>query len=279
MVRRVLVAVAQMTSSIKLEKNFSAVSDIVQRAAGAGCTFIAFPEAFAFMGDKDVKSVDICEPLSGNLLGQYLNLAKQHSVWLSLGGFPEKSAVESKVYNTHVIVDSEGNIVDYYRKLHLFDVDIPNGPRLLESSYTVAGDRLVTVDSPIGVLGLTTCYDMRFPGLFSTLRRKGAEIFLVPSAFTVKTGFAHWETLLRARAIENQCFVLAGAQIGKHNEKRESYGYSVIIDPWGAILAQTSPKATTPTFAIAELDLECLDSIRQSMPISKHERPELYSHL
>jgi len=276
MQRRVLVAVAQMTSTTSIRKNYEVVQDLVKRASNVGCKLVAFPECFSFLGDAEIKSPQIAEPLDGDILGKYKELARQHQIWLSLGGFQQSSPDPEKVYNTHVILNNEGKLVDHYQKIHLFDVDIPNGPKLLESGYTVPGDRIVTVDSPAGVLGVTTCYDVRFPGLYSNLRRRGAEVLLIPAAFTVKTGFAHWETLLRARAIENQCFVLAAAQIGKHNSKRETYGYSMIIDPWGTVLAQTSPKETKPCLAFAELDFNSLENIRMSMPIGNHEKTDLY---
>ena len=241
------------------------------------------PEAFAFIGDANTKSKDIADKSlnpTGPILSKYTALAKKHNMWMSLGGMPilNEQNGSQKVYNCHIIVNNKGQVVEHYNKIHLFDVDIPNGITIKESSWTTPGDRLVTCDSPIGCLGLTVCYDVRFPNLYSSLRRKGANILLVPSAFSVETGYAHWDVLLRARAIENQCYVIAAAQIGQHNPKRKTYGYSVVIDPWGTIIAKASPKAS-PSFIIAEIDLGIVEKVRQSMPIAKHEKPELYNKL
>jgi predicted amidohydrolase len=160
-------------------------------------------------------------------------------MWLSLGGFQEKGPDDSHQYNTHVLIDDSGEIRSSYRKIHLFDVDVPGNMVYKESRFTTAGDTVVAVDSPFGRLGLTVCYDLRFPELYQCLRFKHqAQVLLVPSAFTKVTGEAHWEILLRARAIETQCYVIAAAQAGKHNEKRESYGDSIIIDPWGTVIAR-----------------------------------------
>lgn len=154
--------------------------------------------------------------------------------------------------------------------MHLFDVDVPNGPVLMESRTTAPGDKLVVCDSPAGRLGLTVCYDLRFPEVYQALTwAMGAKVLLVPSAFTKVTGAAHWELLLRARAVECQAYVIAAAQAGKHNEKRESYGHSLIVDPWGVVVGRLDdPQATG--IAVAELDFDALEAVRQKMPIEQH---------
>ncbi|KAK9838603.1 hypothetical protein WJX84_002309 [Apatococcus fuscideae] len=157
-----------------------------------------------------------------------------------------------------------------YRKVHLFDVEVENGPVLMESRSTTPGTQLVACDSPAGRLGLTICYDLRFPEVYQALTfQHAAQILLVPSAFTKLTGEAHWELLLRARAVECQCFVIAAAQAGRHNEKRESYGHSIIIDPWGRVVGKLDDPTTTGV-AIAELDMQELQRVRQRMPIQQH---------
>mmetsp|Transcript_17172 Transcript_17172/g.23017 ORF Transcript_17172/g.23017 Transcript_17172/m.23017 type:complete len:433 (-) Transcript_17172:200-1498(-) len=198
----------------------------------------------------------------------------------------------SRVYNTHIIIDNAGKINCFYHKSHLFDVSIPGKVQLKESATTAPGTKLMICDSPLGRLGLSTCYDVRFPEMYVELvQRGGAEILLVPSAFTVPTGRAHWHTLLRARAIENQCYVLAAAQFGKHNERRESYGHSIAINPWGDILADAGgcdgPGTTvtgnndddreevewnekTPSIITCDIDLDFLQTIRERMPIQQH---------
>ena len=273
------IAVVQMTSTTDVNENFETISNLMEKICKYPVKMVFFPEGFAFIGDGKIKSKDIADksidsPI-GPLLSSYLSLAKKYNKWISYGGFPIFNEKEDKVTNTHIIVNNNGEIVEHYDKIHLFDVDIPNGMTIKESSWTIPGDKVKICKSPIGCLGLTICYDVRFPGLYSKLRRNGANILLVPSAFSIETGYAHWDVLLRARAIENQCYIIAAAQIGKHNDKRKTYGYAVIIDPWGCIIAKSSPKSS-PTFIIAEVYIDIIKKVRQSMPISLHEKPNLY---
>lgn len=228
------------------------------------------PENFSFLGSSPSESVSIAEPLEGPLIARYAALARRHSLWLSLGGFQEKSRDATKLHNCHVIIDHEGRTVTSYRKIHLFNVDIPGGPVLMEGKFTAPGTGLVACKSPAGRLGLSICYDLRFPEVYQRLTYDlGAEILLVPSAFTVATGQAHWEVLLRARAIETQCYVVAAAQTGKHNEKRESYGHSMIIDPWGRVVAQLSDPGATG-IAVADIDIGAMREVRRQMPVAAH---------
>ena len=272
------IAVVQMTSTTDVDYNFKTISNLMEKICKYPVEMVFLPEAFAFIGDGKIKSKDIADtsidPI-GPLLKKYVSLAVKYDKWLSLGGFPILNKKKDKVSNTHIIVNNKGDIIESYDKIHLFDVDIPNGMTIKESNWTIPGDKIKICSSPIGCLGLTVCYDLRFPGLYSSLRRMGANILLVPSAFSVETGYAHWDVLLRTRAIENQCYVVAAAQIGKHNDKRKTYGYSVIIDPWGTIISKASPKSS-PSFIIAEIDLDIVRKVRQSMPISLHEKPNLY---
>mmetsp|Transcript_25309 Transcript_25309/g.38976 ORF Transcript_25309/g.38976 Transcript_25309/m.38976 type:complete len:436 (-) Transcript_25309:34-1341(-) len=234
-----------------------------------------------------------------SLLDGLKTIARESNLWLSAGGMHEGGAPprdddsngQSRVYNSHVIIDNTGTVQCVYRKIHLFDVSIPDeGVHLRESATTAPGAKLVVCDSPIGRLGVTTCYDLRFPEMYTQLVREGgAQILLVPSAFTVPTGKAHWHTLLRARAIENQCYVLAAAQYGKHNQKRDSYGHALAVDPWGRILADaggsdgpgSSPSegaledsdavvATSPSIVSCNIDLNVMQSIQERMPVQQH---------
>eukprot|EP00252_Welwitschia_mirabilis_P012039 TRINITY_DN26772_c0_g1_i1.p1 TRINITY_DN26772_c0_g1~~TRINITY_DN26772_c0_g1_i1.p1 ORF type:complete len:333 (+),score=51.23 TRINITY_DN26772_c0_g1_i1:132-1130(+) len=278
MASRVKVAAAQMTSTNDLQSNLQTCTRLAQEAAAAGVKFLCLPENFSFVGCKMGESLNVADTLDGPIMASYRSLARDMKIWLSLGGFQEKGPDSKHLYNTHVLLDDSGNIGSSYRKIHLFDVDIPGGPVLKESDFTIPGSQLVVADSPVGRLGLTVCYDLRFPELYQQLCFKhNAEILLVPSAFTTLTGQAHWEVLLRARAIETQCYVIAAAQTGKHNEKRESYGDSMIIDPWGAIIGRCSDKNSTG-LAIADIDLSALESVRKRMPISQHRRPDLYGN-
>ncbi|KAF9933931.1 Nitrilase [Modicella reniformis] len=177
----------------------------------------------------------------------------------------------------HVLINDEGSVVESYRKIHLFDVDIANGPRLMESQSTVAGNSIVPpVSTPVGKVGLGICYDLRFPEMALELRRQGAEILTYPSAFTVKTGEAHWEVLLRSRAIETQSYVVAAAQVGKHSEKRSSYGHAMIVDPWGKVVAECDGQEEE-AIAVAPIDFAALERIRLEMPVMNHRRYDIFS--
>ncbi|KAG7370378.1 carbon-nitrogen hydrolase [Nitzschia inconspicua] len=217
-------------------------------------------------------------------------IAQTSGLWISGGGLhmanaPVSNEGKPRVYNTHIIMDHHGIIRTCYNKIHLFDVDIPGQVSLKESATTAPGTDYITCENtPLGTLGLTTCYDVRFPEQFQTLRKMGADVLLVPSAFTVPTGSAHWHTLLTARAIETQCYVLAAAQYGRHNVKRTSFGHALAVDPWGTVLADAggynnhnhnnTPKEGTilfpPSIVTAEIDLDYLRDVRQRMPIETH---------
>ncbi|KAI4302358.1 hypothetical protein MLD38_038113 [Melastoma candidum] len=267
------VAVAQMTSINDLAANFATCSRLVKEAASAGAKLICFPESFSYIGLKDGESLSIAQPLDGPIMKQYQSLARESNIWLSLGGFQETGSDSAHLCNTHVVIDDAGIIRSKYRKIHLFDVDVPGGRSYKESTFTEAGKELVAVDSPIGRLGLTVCYDLRFPEVYQHLRfQHNAQVLLVPSAFTKITGEAHWEVLLRARAIETQCYVIAAAQAGKNNEKRESFGDSLIIDPWGVVIGRLPDRLSTG-IAVADIDLSFLDSVRARMPIAQHRKP------
>lgn len=276
MAARVKVGAVQMTSTNDLNANFQTCSRLVQEAAAAGVKLLCLPENFSFVGSKDGESLGIADTLDGPIMQRYCSLARESRIWLSLGGFQEKGPDEEHLCNTHVLLDDLGNIRSSYSKIHLFDVDVPGGPVLKESNFTTPGSQLVVADSPVGRLGITVCYDLRFPELYQQLRfQHNAQVLLVPSAFTKVTGQAHWEILLQARAIETQCYVIAATQAGKHNEKRESYGDAIIIDPWGTIVARCPDRLSTG-IAVAEIDPAFLDSVRMRMPISEHRRPDIY---
>ncbi|XP_067837645.1 deaminated glutathione amidase-like, partial [Heptranchias perlo] len=201
-------------------------------------------------------------------------------LWLSLGGFHERGhdwERDRRIYNTHVLINDAGDIASIYHKTHLFDAELPGRVSMKESRFTIPGDAIEPpVDTPIGKIGLAICYDLRFPELSLALAQEGAEILTFPSAFTVTTGMAHWEPLLRARAIETQSYVVAAAQTGRHNAGRASYGHSMMVDPWGRVLAQCG---RGPGLCFAELDLGSLRAVRREMPIWDHRRPDLYGRV
>ncbi|KAJ0182944.1 hypothetical protein K1T71_000920 [Dendrolimus kikuchii] len=273
------VAVCQMTSIADKKANLQVVSDLICDAAKENVEMIFFPEACDYICDNKKDIVAFSEPiLGGQIVGKYRELAARHNVWLSMGGIHEKDDKNpSKMYNTHIIINNKGDIVQTYRKLHLFDVEIPEKRvRLKESDFSNPGDHIVTpVETPVGRVGLAICYDMRFPELSTALSILRAEILTFPSAFTQATGAAHWHILLRSRAIENQCYVIAAAQTGEHNPRRKSYGHALIVDPWGEVLADCGENG--PCFKVAEICESKLADVRRNMPVFQHRRRDVYS--
>lgn len=273
------IAVCQMTSVGDKQANMAVVSKMISDAAKENVEMLFFPEACDYLCDNRKDTLNFAESIKdGKTVTKYRELAAQHNVWLSMGGVHEKDTADTtKTYNTHIIIDNRGTIVQTYRKLHLFDVEIPEkNVRLKESDYSLAGDHIVTsVDTPVGKIGLAICYDMRFPELSTALSILNAELLTFPSAFTQATGAAHWHVLLRSRAIENQCYVIAAAQSGAHNAKRKSYGHALCVDPWGEVLADCGTES--PCYKVAEINMEKLADVRRNMPVFQHRRRNVYS--
>jgi predicted amidohydrolase len=267
---RFLAAAVQLNSTSSQEANLEVVERLLERAAGYGAQFVATPENTAFLGPHEEK-VRRAETLDGPLCRQFAAWAAQHELHLLLGSFAERSDDPARCYNTSVLFAPDGRQLARYRKIHLFDVDLPAGPSFRETATVVAGTEIGTVDTDLGRLGLSICYDLRFGELYRHLARGGSQILTVPSAFTHATGKDHWLALLRARAIETQCFVVAPAQWGRHDDEglRESWGHSAIVDPWGHVLADAG-KGTG--LALAEIDLERVRAVREAMPIAEHRR-------
>lgn len=265
------VAVIQLSSQDDVAANLARARALVAEAARAGAELVALPENFAFMGEEDTKR-NVAEPVPGGPIAEAITTAaKEAGVWVVAGGMPEASDDPQRPFNTSLLVAPDGRIVARYRKVHLFDVDLPDGTRLLESSATKAGGEPVVaeVGKSATKLGMTICYDLRFPELYRQLVDRGVRIVTVPAAFTLTTGKDHWHVLLRARAIENQVFVLAPAQHGRHPRGRQTYGKSLIVDPWGDVLAQC-PEGEG--FAVARLDFAAQDRVRASLPCLSHRR-------
>ncbi|KAG0201159.1 8-oxoguanine glycosylase ogg1 [Mortierella sp. GBA30] len=269
------IAVAQFCGGQSVAANLATCIRLMGQASKQAAKMIFFPEASDFIGNATEEALTLSHPLaSGQFLTGLCAEAKQLGIWCSVG-IHEKSPVAGRLYNTHVLIDDQGSIVESYRKIHLFDVDILSGPQLMESNHTIAGDRLVPpVSTPVGKVGLGICYDLRFPELAFGLRKAGAEILTYPSAFTVKTGEAHWEVLLRSRAIETQSYVIAAAQVGQHSFKRTSYGHAMIIDPWGRIVGECDGE--NEGIAVASVDLTVLERIRTEMPVMNHRRYDVF---
>ncbi|CAH2243392.1 jg5197 [Pararge aegeria aegeria] len=273
------IAVCQMTSVADKAANLSVVSQLVRDAAKEDVKMIFFPEACDFICDSKQDTLKSAESISnGKTVQLYKQLAVQYNIWMSMGGLHEKNESDpKKLFNTHIIINNKGEIVQTYRKLHLFDVEIPEkNIRLKESDFCTPGGHVVApVDTPVGKMGLSICYDMRFPELSTALSFMRSEILTCPSAFTYATGLAHWHIILRARAIENQCYVIAAAQTGNHNAKRRSYGHALCVDPWGEVLADCGESG--PCYKIAEINSDKLAEVRRNMPVFQHRRPDVYS--
>ena len=268
-----LIAVAQMKSGDDVEANFQTIYRLCEHAKQRGAQLVCFPENFAFLSKDQAAKASMAEPLDGPLFARYRGIARKFGLEISFGGFQELAS-QRRVFNTHVVVDASGEIASTYRKIHLFVVDLPDGTQFDESADCEAGGAITTFPSSVAKLGLSICYDLRFPELYQALRAQHAELLLVPAAFTAETGKAHWEVLLRARAIENQCYVAAAAQYGLHYPGRATHGHAMIVDPWGSVIAQCSD---VESLTFAEIDLDYLNKIRTHMPVMSHKRPDLFS--
>jgi deaminated glutathione amidase len=264
-------AAVQLTSTHDVEGNLSRAAALVAEAAARGARLVGLPENFAFIGEEADK-LALAESLDGapgRILGAMAGAARKHGVWLLLGGMPERSNDPRRVHNACVLLRPDGTVAARYRKVHLFDVNLADGAVFQESASVAAGADLVVADTPWGGLGLSVCYDLRFPELYRGLVARGARMLSVPAAFTLYTGKDHWHVLLRARAVENLCWVLAPAQTGRHNERRQSYGHACIVDPWGAVVADAGDREG---LAVADLDFLAQDRIRRELPALDHRR-------
>lgn len=262
---KTLVAVAQMTTTNNKEENLQAIESLVVKASFLGAKFLSLPENFAFMGGA-AATAEASEGLDGQTILRISALAKKYGIWLSLGGFQEKIPGQKKIHNTHVLLDDQGVFKARYRKIHVFSVTLPDGSIYEEDLSVQAGDEVVSIPTPFFIAGLSICYDLRFAHLFWELRAQGAEVLVIPAAFTDTSGKAHWEVLLRARAIETQSYVMAAAQVGKHSPDRVTHGHAMIVDPWGVVIAQCG---AANTIAVAEIDTTYVAKLRRDMPLAK----------
>lgn len=263
-------AVAQLQSGDDLNENLATCVRLIARAKARGASFCGLPENFAFFGPERERR-DVAEPAdgSGPILGTLRAAAVEHRIAVLAGGFPERSPDVERPHNTAVLISPDGALSRPYRKIHLFDVEVGDGASYQESRATFAGDEVVVVDLPPFKLGLSICYDLRFPELYRKLIDHGANLLAVPAAFTLATGKDHWLALLRARAIESQSYVVAPAQCGAHPGNRRTFGKSCIVDPWGDVVAQA---AEGEGIAVATLDLAYLEQVRSRLPSLRHRR-------
>jgi predicted amidohydrolase len=263
-----LAAAVQMTSLADKEANLRRALELVDLAADRKAVFVGLPENVTYMGPERDKA-KAAETLDGPTLQRFSAKAKERRVHLLAGSILESGAPGGRFYNTSVLFGPEGERLAVYRKIHLFDVSIPDGARYRESETIEPGREVVVAATPLAQVGLSVCYDLRFPELYRALAARGAELLCVPAAFTLHTGKDHWVPLLRARAIENTCFVLAPAQVGRHSEHRVTYGHALIADPWGTVLAMAGDGEGV---AVAPIDLDVLARVRRELPSLQHRR-------
>ncbi|NIO06052.1 MAG: carbon-nitrogen hydrolase family protein [Proteobacteria bacterium] len=269
--KAIRVGLMQMDSQDQKERNMRRASELLEEAVSRGATLVGLPEYFNFIGEENQES-EQAETIPGPTTTQMAEWARKHHIWLHGGSLLERVDGRDKLFNTTVVFSPDGKIVSRYRKIHLFDVDVMGGPAVQESTIREPGDQIVVCPTPVGTIGLSICYDLRFCEVYRILALKGAQVVFVPSMFADLTGRDHWEPLLKARAIENQFFVLAPAQIGK-KPLYSCYGHSIIVDPWGTVLAQAPDGETS---LLADLDLEKIEVIRKQIPCLKNRRPSAY---
>lgn len=272
--RTFVAAVVQVTATGDRAANLDSARSLVARAAQRGAQAVFLPEMWPFIGEE-ARKVGEAESLDGPTLTEAATWARTLGIWLFAGSVAERSEDPARVWNTSVVFDPAGARRAVYRKIHLFDIDVPGGVTARESDTVLPGGDCVVVETPWARVGLSICYDLRFPELFAAHRAAGATVLALPAAFTSHTGKDHWEVLLRARAIEQQCWVIAADQGGRHNTTRQSHGHSMIIDPWGHVVARVGDG---PGYAVAEIDLQRVEDVRRQLPCGDHRRPFRASH-
>lgn len=265
------VAAIQMATGPNVQANLDEAAKLIATAAIQGAELIVLPENFGLMPMHEKERVVHAEQPGKGVMQKFLaTTAKKHNVWIVGGTIPMACGIEGKVRSACILFNNKGEAVARYDKIHMFDVLIQDSKESYnESATTDAGDEIVVVDSPFGRIGLAVCYDLRFPELFRTMADQGMDICVLPSAFTAITGKAHWQPLVRARAIENQCYLIAAAQGGFHINGRETYGNSMIVDPWGNILNRLQ---TGSGLVLADLDMAFLKRTRKNFPVLKHRK-------
>jgi predicted amidohydrolase len=269
-VTKVRVALMQARSGIDPAVNGRALVDAVATAKAGGAAMLFTPEMSGLLDrDRERAAANIREQADDEVLAAVRAAAREHGLWVHLGSLALKGE-GGKLANRGFVIDDGGKVRATYDKIHLFDVDLPTGESWRESAnYRPGEEAVVVAGTPVGKLGLTICYDLRFPALFARLSEAGADVISVPAAFTVPTGKAHWQVLLRARAIESETFVIAAAQAGKHEDGRDTYGHSLVIDPWGGVLLEMDGE---PGLQFADLDLARIADVRTRIPVLQHRR-------
>ncbi|EFB90303.1 hydrolase, carbon-nitrogen family [Pyramidobacter piscolens W5455] len=268
--RKYLMAVIQMDTRDNKDANLKAACDFIDEAASKGAKFVSFPEVFNVI-DEGQEAPELVP--EGRTISLMAEKARRHNLWIHCGSIAEVNPEGDRKFNTTAVLNPQGRMVAKYRKLHTFDITLPDGSVAEESARIKPGREMVTADTEMGCLGLSICYDIRFPELYRYLALHGAQILFAPANFRMATGKDHWEAILRARAIENTCYVVAAGQYGKKHGTSDSFGNSMIIDPWGTVVARASEGAG---LAVGEIDLDYLDKVRSHLPSLKNRRADVY---
>ncbi len=268
------VAAIQMTSTDDRSENLAKAHALLDQALERKVDLVAFPENFTLMTDNAVQKVRSAETMKGVTVETLQEWAAENDVWILAGSVPiqapkKKGQKATQIFNSSVLVSADGEVVARYDKIHLFDVNVPGDRSYNESSLVLAGRKPVIAETPWGRFGLSICYDLRFPELYRAYSQEGCRVLFVPSAFTVPTGKAHWDALTRARAIENQCFVVAPGQWGQHPGGRETFGHTRIINPWGRVIAE---RPAGEGVVWADLDFDEQDRMRADLPALNHRK-------
>lgn len=269
--RKYKVAVMQMDTQSDKGENLKTACRMIDEAAAEGAKLVSFPEVMNLVGEN-VGAGGAAETIPGYTTDLLAAKAREHGLYVHSGSFCELIPGETRTYNTSVIIDPKGEVISTYRKLHTFDVTLPDGTICDESAQVHPGTEIVTVDTPLGKMGMSICYDIRFPELYRLMALAGAQVIFTPASFTLPTGKDHWEPILRTRAIENGCYIIAPGQIGK-KVRFTAYGNSMVVDPWGTVIARAKDRVG---ITYAEIDLDFLDEIREKIPSLKNRRADVY---
>ena len=265
------IAAIQMSSSDNVDENLRQAEQLVSEASSHGAQLVVLPEMFAIMGKTQTDKVHVAEKYGNGKIQTFMSFcAKKYNIWIVGGTIPIQCQDKNRIRAACIVYDNNGKTVARYDKIHLFDVKLSETESYRESDTTEPGDSIVVIDSPVGKLGLVVCYDIRFSALFTEFMSRGVEIITIPAAFTVKTGEAHWKLLARARAVDTFSYVIGSAQSGTHANGRQTYGHTLIIDPWGTVTSEITDAGNA--VAYTNIDLQLLREIRKSIPVLQHQR-------
>ncbi len=270
MIRKYGIGVIQMDTRDDYEANMEAACRYIDEAAAKGARIVAFPEVFNYIGSEPREPEEIPD---GPTISRMAEKAREHGIWIHCGSISEKNPDGEKNFNTTVLLDPNGREAARYRKLHMFDITLPDGGVVRESDRMQSGTDIVMIDTELGKLGFSICYDIRFPELYRYMAMNGCQVIFTPANFQMRTGKDHWEIILRTRAVENTCYIAAPGQYGRKKGKSLSFGSSMVVDPWGTVIARAQE---SPGVVMAEIDLDYLDKVRRELPCLKNRRRDVY---